>query len=245
MPFVCTPNEARWNFLIGCRYHTVVGVMSCKPISHMFSVVYCSVNPVYVILQSFGSKGAEVDPSNSLLMPQFQPKIQPLVEMSPLIRWRRDVSWLPNAERHAFGSETERCSRRDIHRTEVYLNEDYCICGNAIISIHQTRHGSSEMGAWLETGGKLALKKISSLYHRLIEIWDQISSTRFERHIIISYHIHESPSIRNHKKTSWHLYPRSPDLKSSTFGTSSRPKIFKASMHVECTSRFFVMFVDV
>ena len=47
-------------------------------------------------------------------------------------------------------------------------------------------------------GGKLALKKISSLYHRLIEKWDQISSTRFERYIIISYHIHESPSIRSH-----------------------------------------------
>lgn len=28
----------------------------------MFSVVHCSVNPVYVILQSIGSKGAEVDP---------------------------------------------------------------------------------------------------------------------------------------------------------------------------------------
>ena len=157
MSFVCTRNEARWNFLIGCRYHTVGGVVSCKPISDMFSVVHCSVNPVYVILQSIGSKGAEVDPSNSLLMPQFQPKNQPPVEMSPLIRWRRDASWLPNAERHAFGSKMERCSRRalsnNIHRTEVYyLNEDFCICGNSIISIHQTRHASSEMGAWLETG---------------------------------------------------------------------------------------------
>ena len=48
--------------LLDSRYHTVDGVLSCKPISDMFSVVYCSVNPVYVILQSIGSKGAEVDP---------------------------------------------------------------------------------------------------------------------------------------------------------------------------------------
>lgn len=216
MPFVCTPNEARWNFLIGCRCHTVDGVLSCRP---MFFAVYCSVNPVYVILRSIGSNAAEVDPSNSLLMPQFQPKIPPPVERSPLIRWRRDVSWLPNAERHAFGSETERCWRGalsyNIHRTNIHLNEDYCICGNAIISIHQTKHGSSEMGAWLEKGRQTGTEEdylqciiiLSSTYWNMrSNIINSFWNICYYICIYI-YHIitNESSIYRKPEKTSWHL----------------------------------------
>lgn len=126
--------------------------------------------------------------------------------------------------------------------TYIHLNKDYCICGNAIISIHQNRHGSSEMGAWLETGGQTGTEEdylqciitLSSTYWNMRS--NIINSFWKTYYHIISYPW--TPIYRKPEKTSWHLSPRSPDLKSSTFGTSSRPKIFKASMHVECTSHF-------
>lgn len=93
--------------------------------------------------------------------------------------------------------------------------------------------------------GKLVLKKIicsvSSFNHWHIERWDQISSTHFETHIIIYLSYPWPPSIGNQKKNHHDIHPRwkvRSVLKSSTFGTSSRPKIFKASRHVQVP--FFV-----
>ena len=216
---------------------------------HRFFVVYCSVNPVYVILQSIGSNGATVDPSNSLFDAPISAKdsttrrkvsADPLTSGCVLAAKRRKARLsLRNGKmldggtfpHHSWDWRTSEWVLLYLWQRCKINTPDYQTC----IIRDRCMTGNGENWHW---------RRLSAVYHHLIidilknEIkYPQLILKHILSYIIISM----NPLYREPEKKHHDIHPRwkvRSVLKSSTFGTSSRPKIFKASRHVQVP--FFV-----